>query len=113
MTSVDGEARFWKLAEALLERPGVTRGTMMGYPCLRLSGDFFASWDPHLSRLVAKLDAAAVAARIDAGRGEPFAPSGRPFREWIALPVARRREWPRVLDDAFECAVSRANAHEH
>jgi hypothetical protein len=35
---------FWDAAAPLLQRPGVTRSTMMGYPCLRLHGDFFASW---------------------------------------------------------------------
>ena len=40
-----GEARFWDLATPLLGRPGVTRSTMMGLPCLRWNGVFFALCD--------------------------------------------------------------------
>jgi hypothetical protein len=105
---IDDEARFWELAARLLSRPGVTRSTMMGYPCLRLNGAFFASWDPHHQQVVAKLDASAVAELIDAGRGEPFAPNGRRFREWVALPVTQRRTWARTLERAFDAAAARA-----
>ncbi|MFM2073098.1 MAG: hypothetical protein RLZZ623_3362, partial [Actinomycetota bacterium] len=41
------EAKFWDLAEELLQRPDVSRSTMMGLPCLRLDGAFFASLDRH------------------------------------------------------------------
>jgi hypothetical protein len=108
VTVAGGEARFWALADEYLQRPDVTRGTMMGYPCLRLHGDFFASWDPHHEQLIVKLDAAAVSTRVDAGRGEPFAPNGRRFREWLAIPATRRRAWPRALDDAYDYAVQRS-----
>ena len=45
MNSADVNARetlFWELAQQLLAEPGVTQGTMMGYPCLRANGAFFA-----------------------------------------------------------------------
>ena len=99
---------FWEAARGVLERPGVTRSTMMGYPCLRLQGDFFASWDPHHRALVVKLDRATVTTLLETGVGEPFAPSGRQFREWISIPAASRRSWPDHLDDAFDRAVERA-----
>ena len=56
-----GEERFWKLAEPLLRRAGVTRSTMMGFPCLRLDGDFFASCDSRSGALVIKLNEQALA----------------------------------------------------
>lgn len=37
-----GEELFWDLAEALYSDPGVSRSTMMGLPCLRYQGRFFA-----------------------------------------------------------------------
>jgi hypothetical protein len=37
-----GEALFEDLAKHLVEEPGVTRSTMMGFPCLRQDGSFFA-----------------------------------------------------------------------
>lgn len=99
---------FWAAARCVLERPGVTRSTMMGYPCLRLHGDFFASWDDHHGALVVKLDRATVADLLEDGVGAPFAPSGRQFREWISIPLGSSGSWPDHLDDAFDCAVERA-----
>ena len=54
---------------------------MMGFPCLRLDGDFFASCDRWSGDLVVKLDESRVAALVDADRALPFAPNGRRFRE--------------------------------
>ncbi len=102
-----GQARFWELAAPLLGQAGVTRSTMMGFPCLRLDGDFFATCDHRSGHLVVKLDELQVCALIDAGRAEPFAPNGRRFREWAAIPYARRRTWARQLDAAFAAAAGR------
>jgi hypothetical protein len=105
-----GEERFWELAAPLLDQAGVTRSSMMGFPCLRLHGDFFASCDRRSGDLVVKLDERQVSALIDAGRAEPFAPSGRRFREWAAIPYERRRTWVRQLDAALAAAVERKAA---
>ena len=81
---------------------------MMGYPCLRLNGDFFASWDPHTASVVVKLDRPTTAALIDRGVGSVFAPGGRAFREWVSIPDTSRDAWPDHLETAFEMAVARA-----
>ena len=97
------EARFWALAEPLLaERPGVTRSTMMGLPCLRVDGAFFASWDRKTGALLVKLPAAHVDELVDTGRAESFAPAGRRFREWAAIPLDRTQQWRALLDQAYE-----------
>jgi hypothetical protein len=62
-----GEARFWELAAPLLEQAGITRSTMMGFPCLRLHGDFFATCDRRSGDLVVKLDEEQITRLIDAG----------------------------------------------
>lgn len=103
-----GERRFWSLAESLLERPGVSRSTMMGFPCLRIAGKFFATFDHRTGALVVKLPERDVDRLIAAGRAEAFAPNGRRFREWAAVPVARTRSWPRLLDDALEFVAGSA-----
>jgi hypothetical protein len=103
----DGERRFWELAAPLLDQAGVTRSTMMGFPCLRLRGDFFASCDRRTGDLVVKLDEASVNRLLATGRAEPFAPGGRPFREWAAVPYSRRRTWARHLEDALVAATRR------
>lgn len=102
-----GEARFWELAEPLLGQPGVTRSTMMGFPCLRLHGDFFATCDRRNGALVVKLDEDQVNRLLEAGRAEPFAPSGRRFREWASIPFERRRTWARHLGAALDAAAAR------
>jgi hypothetical protein len=97
-----GEERFWELAEVYLVRPGISRSTMMGYPCLRLRGQFFASTDRTTGDLLVKLPEARVDALLSAGRAEPFAPAGRRFREWAAIPYSRSRNWKRLLEEAHD-----------
>lgn len=104
-----GETRFWELAQPLVDQAGVTRSTMMGFPCLRLHGDFFATCDRRTGDLVVKLDEHAVTALLDKGRAEPFAPNGRRFREWAAIPYTRRRTWARHLDAALIAAAERTS----
>ena len=106
-TASRADERFWTLARPLLDQAGVTRSTMMGFPCLRLDGDFFASCDRHTGDLVVKLDATRAATLIEAGKAEPFAPNGRRFREWARIPQRRHRSWPALLDEALQCSVER------
>ncbi len=105
-----GENRFWTLAEPLLQHAGVSRSTMMGFPCLRLNGDFFASCDHRTGNLVVKLDEEAVSNLIDDGKAEPFAPNGRRFREWASIPVRRQRSWQALLDEALQIAATRTTS---
>jgi len=97
-----GEQHFWSVAEELLQRPGVTRSTMMGFPCLRVGGAFFACCDRRSGALVVKRAEDDVERLVASGRGEHFAPAGKRFREWVAVPYERRRSWPQMLADALE-----------
>jgi hypothetical protein len=94
------EELFWQLAEDLLREPGVTRGTMMGYPCLRSYGAFFACVERSTGYLVAKLPATRVGELVAAGQAISFAPNGRTFKEWAAFFITDRREWKAVLDES-------------
>ncbi len=96
-----GEERFWSLAERLLTTDGVERSTMMGLPCLRIHGAFFASCDRRTGDLLVKLPESRVDELVASGRAQTFAPAGRRFREWAAIPVERSRTWRRLLDDAL------------
>jgi len=80
---------------------------MMGYPCLRLGGDFSANWYSQRLRLIVKLDATTVTALIDADEAEPLAPAGRRFHEWAAIPSDRSASWNGLLERSLEVAVSR------
>jgi hypothetical protein len=98
--SQQDEMHFWHLAEDLLHEPGITRSTMMGYPCLRDNGAFFACVDRSTGHLVVKLPASRVQELIHSGRAIPFAPNGRTFREWAAFPWVSQRYWAARVDEA-------------
>ena len=107
--STEANARttlFWELTGQLLAEPGVTRSTMMGYPCLRANGAFFACVERITGHLIVKLPAPRVSELIAEGQALPFAPSGRTFREWAAFPVADPSEWSARLAEARSFADS-------
>jgi hypothetical protein len=105
--AADPETLFWACASPLLAAAGVTRSTMMGFACLRLDGEFFASFDHRSGALVVKLDEAQVDELLATGRAEPFAPNGRRFKAWAAVPFAAADRWDEVLHDALAAATDR------
>jgi hypothetical protein len=97
------EELFWSLAEDLMkEDPRVVEGTLMNGRCLRVGKAFLALLDAKSQGLVVKLPADRVAALIDAGKGEPFAPAGKVFAEWLLVPRADRRRWRALLREGVE-----------
>lgn len=99
------ESDFWDLAQPLIDTGTVTRSTMMGLPCLRVDGRFFASFDPRTNSLLVKLSAARVDELIDANQGNPFAPAGRTFRQWTAITPSRSTLWPSLIEEALDFAT--------
>lgn len=94
------EHRLWGIAHSLTEDSRVTHSTMMGLPCLRWNGAFFACLDSRTGDLVIKLSKARVDELIAAREARPFAPAGRPFKQWAAISVARQHVWPGMLTEA-------------
>jgi len=97
----DDEAQFWRLAEPLLDTAAATRSTMMGLPCLRVGGAFFASWDRSNGALLVKLPEAEVDQLVAAGTARPFSPAGRRFRQWASIPPDAGDAWVALLDRAL------------
>ena len=93
-------AFFWEAADETLGADGVETGTMMGFPCLRVRGAFFASCDHRSGDLVVKLPAARVQELIAIGGGEPFAPAGRVFREWVLVAERDIGRWRTLIAEA-------------
>ena len=113
-TPQDRKELFWSVAASLLADPEVTPSTMMGYPCLRANGAFFASIAPTTGHLIVKLPEARVAELIASSDAAPFAPAGRVFREWAAIQRADPGEWHQLLREARAFATaSAAPAQDH
>ena len=51
---------FWGLADPLLSSGVATEGALMGFPCLRVDGEFFATCDHRTGELIVKLPRARV-----------------------------------------------------
>ena len=100
----DPRALYDELTDDLLYDPALGRATMMGHPCVRLAGRFLAAYDPTVDCLVVKLPRDRVTELVDQGRGDPFAPAGKVFREWVAIPTVDRALWQQVLAEAVEFA---------
>jgi hypothetical protein len=100
----EGRDLYDELTDDLLYDPAIGRATMMGYPCLRLAGRFLACYDEKAGCLVVKLPRERVAELVENGHGDPFAPAGKVFREWVALPTADRGRWQTVLAEAVDFA---------
>jgi hypothetical protein len=100
----DPQALYDELTDDLLYDPAVGRSTMMGYPCVRLAGRFLACYDKHVGTLVVKLPRERVTDLIESGAGDPFAPNGRTFREWVSVPAVDRKLWAQLLKEAVDFA---------
>jgi hypothetical protein len=91
---------FHEMSATALTRPDVVTGTMMGFPCLRVAGAFFASCDHRTGDLIVKLPRDRVAQLIEDGVGKPFAPAGRTFREWVLIDDRDETRWAELIDEA-------------
>ena len=100
----DPRGLFDELTDDLLYDPAIGRATMMGYPCVRLAGRFLASYDDKARCLVVKLPRDRVTELIENGRGLPFAPAGKVFREWVSIPTVDSSLWQQLLAEAAEFA---------
>jgi len=95
---MNAEELFWNLAvELQASDKRLVEGTIMNGRCLRLGTEFLALVDYKGSGLVVKLPAKRVAELIGEGKGKPFAPAGRVFREWLSVPKPDRRLWRALL----------------
>ena len=80
---------------------------MMNHPCLRVGGEFFVGVG-HDGELLLKLPSDRVDALIGQEIGRPFAPNGRRFKEWIAIPAAHSRRWHRLSLEALDFVDAKA-----
>ena len=91
---------FWRLVGDALQAGTLTRGTIMGKPCVRRGDDFVAMPHSRTGALVVKLDRGRVQELIEAGTGEEFAPAGRVFKAWVLVPEAQESVWAELIAEA-------------
>jgi hypothetical protein len=108
----DARRLYDELTDDLLYDPVVGRSTMMGYPCVRRAGRYFASFDTKNDALVLKLPSRRVEELVDEGTGDVFAPNGRVFREWVTIPLPDRVVWEDLLAEARDFATPTAASRE-
>ncbi len=93
---------FWELAAELHgEDPRVFEGTIMGSKCLRVGKEFLALVDYKGSGLVVKLPKERVSEVVESGKGQPFGPGGKIFKEWLSVPKQDRRRWRSLLREGI------------
>jgi len=100
----DTSAPFWMAGEGALQHDGVQRGTMMGFPCLRFHGTFFASCERRTGNLIVKLPVQRVQELIHAKEAIAFAPNGRTFREWALITSRDADRWHHFISEALAFA---------
>lgn len=100
----DARDLYDELTDDLIYDPAIGRATMMGFPCVRLAGTYVASYDDKSRCLVVKLPRERVTELVDIGQGQPFAPAGKVFREWVAIPPADQSLWQTALAEAVDFA---------
>jgi hypothetical protein len=91
---------YQHLVREMKADPAVTEATMMGLPCLRVNGAFFAALDRTTSNLIVKLPVDRVTDLIATGIGTAFAPNHRPFREWVAVTRLDQSTWADLMREA-------------
>ena len=87
-----------------LAEPDVERGTIMRFPCLRVGGQFAAASHRRDGGLIVRLPAERVAGLIEDGLAVPFAPAGRPFREWAHVTLDEPELWDELIGEAVSFA---------
>lgn len=98
----EAETLFWDLARELQAQDDrIVEGTIMQSRCLRVGKEFLALVDFKGSGLVVKLPRDRVAGLIEQGAGQPFAPAGRVFREWVSIPNVDRSTWFSLLREGI------------
>lgn len=100
---MDAEARFDEIVDALVPR-GVLPGALFGARSLTLDGTAFACLKG--GQLAVKLGegSAAHGAALALRGASLFDPSGkgRPFRDWVAVPVDESDEWGRLVEAGLD-----------
>jgi len=94
---------FWDLAAELQAGDDrVHEGTIMSSNCLRVNDEFLAMPHHKGPGLVVKLPRERVDGLIADGTGQPFAPAGKVFREWVLVEAPNEDQWRSLLTEGID-----------
>ena len=97
-------ARYDEIADDLAARdPNVELSQMMGMPCVKVGGKMVVGYESS-GEMVFKLpDEAEHEKALALDGAKLFDPSGRgkPFKEWVQVPVAHVSTWPGLAQTAI------------
>ena len=106
MTDREPQDLYEKLVNQLVAVGNAERGTMMGSQCVRTGGEFVGMLHVHTHELIVKLAEERVGQLVDQGVGVTFAPNGRVFRQWVAIPDVDEQLWRDLLEEGVEFAAA-------
>ena len=95
----DTVARFEKLADEFASS-GAKKGSMFGMPVLKAKDKVFAG--TFGDAMTFKLGADELSRALKLEGVEPFEPmKGRAMKEWVLVPLAHAKRWPKLADEAW------------
>ena len=95
---------YQQLEAQFSQLDGVARSTMMGTPCLRYKGEFFAMMFEKQDSLIIKVSADRVNELIANGQGNEFNFTKKRFKEWVLIPIEFDDKFESYLQEALEYA---------
>ena len=102
---MDPRQRYDEIADDLVARnDDVELAKMMGMPCVKRAGKMVAGFAASSGAMVFKLeDPDQRDAALALEGAELFDPGGRgrPFKEWVEVPVAHADRWPEFAEAAL------------
>src|SRR5919204_4708146 len=103
---MDARARYDELADDLAARnDDVELGQMMGMPAIKRRGKMVGGFSRSEGAMVFKLtDEKQRDAALALDGAHLFDPSGgrrAPMKEWVVVPAAHAKQWPKLADQAL------------
>ncbi len=94
---------FWDVVTPLRAEGLLEEGTIMSSACVRSPAGEFVAMPHHKGPgLVVKLPKDRVEALIAEGTGQPFAPAGKVFREWVLIEAFDEKRWEGLLRESID-----------
>lgn len=94
---------FWEACTPYLADERLVEGTIMGGPCARTPAGEFVAMPHHKGPgMVVKLPRDRVGGLVDEGAGQPFAPAGKVFGEWVLIVEHDEDHWRSLLDESID-----------